>query len=281
MRLQFGRLGGTRKGDLQLVQTSADKTRLRLSKQLFESAEYDAITAADSKIRDWVKARALPADVGMIGAPLVPLAVLPVIEERLTKYMAERESLVADFLRVYQEERTRAQAELSDQFDPRDYPPEAEAATAFAFRWWYTALEVPEGLPPELAERERAALQERLADAEVQIRGALRESLAGLCAHLVDRLTPAEGGKKKRFFDSAIGNLVEFLELFGSRNVTGDADLATLANKARAIVENVSPDAIRRDAPMRDTVRAAMSEVAAAAGALAADMPRRKFNWDA
>jgi hypothetical protein len=97
-------------------------------------------------------------------------------------------------------------------------------------------------------------------------------------------LTPGADGARKIFRDSAISNLVEFLELFSARNVTGDTDLSALAERARAITATAIPEHLRdkgrQGEDLRTQVARQTAEVKAAVDGLIQSEKRRRFNLD-
>lgn len=285
LRLEFRRLGNSRKGDLGQVTTDADKDRLRLSKVLFDCPQYKALGTFDNALRAWILSRALdvPA-IGFSGTYILPVSLLEATEARLRAAIEEREALVLAFLETYIAQRETARVELGTQFRESDYPDVQEAAKAFGVSWRYVTFEIPKSLPPELLERERENMRVQVEDMTTQVREALRETLSGLLGHLTERLTPGADGARKIFRDSAVSNLQEFLELFSGRNVTGDAELSNLAEKARAIVTAAVPEHLRdkgrQGEDLRTQVARQAGEVKAAVDALIQTESRRRFNLD-
>jgi hypothetical protein len=75
--------------------------------------------------------------------------------------------------------------------------------------------------------------------------------------------------------------LVEFLDLFGARNVTRDDQLARLVAQARGIIADATPDSLKSDVGLRERVRNGMQQVTAAVDTLIRDTPRRRrFDLD-
>lgn len=278
MRVSFSRLGNIRKADLDKVTTDADKGRLKLGKVLFVSDEYAAISAFDTALTLWVQRRAIPCDIGYRGVSVLPLALLGVVEQRFEQARTERELLVTKFLQVYDSERDIARQRLNGQFSEADYPSVDSVRAEFGFRWTYVTFEVPKNLPEGLRDREGKKLQEKFEAVEVEVRDALRSALADLLGHLTDRLKVDEDGKPKIFRDSAVGNLIEFLELFRARDVTNDVALAALANKAQAVIRGVGAGVLREPGMFRDKVRENLAAVKSDLDKLIIATPRRKFD---
>ena len=284
LRLEFGRLGNSREGDKEQIQVNAEKSRLRLSKVLFDCPEYAAIAKFDNELRAWVLQRAIQVDVGFRGVYVLPVSLLQNVEQHLTEAIAARDTVVMAFMETYNAQRKTARAELRDQFRESDYPDVGDAMRAFRLRWRYVTFEVPQNLPPEILERERAEREAAFADMTAQVREALRATLSGLLGHLSERLTPTADGQRKIFRDSVVSNLVEFLELFDSRNVTGDDELSKIAQRARQVVESATPEHLRDKGSNGESLRQSVASMSAALKTAVDNLieteHRRRFNFD-
>lgn len=280
LRVSFSRAGNDRKASLDSVETEADKRRLRMVKKLFTCKEYTAIQSFDIKLTTWLDSRAIPCDVGYRGIKLLPLSLLSEVENRLNEAATERTALVSEFLQVYDTERTKAQAELKEFFDHKNYPPVGTVAEKFGIEWWYVTFKVPETLPEGLRQEQQAKLEERFSNMETDVRNALRETLNRLMETLVDQLKPESNGKKRRFYDSSIENLSEFLRLFSVRNVTNDTELNTLAAAAEQIIAGATGETIRKDQSLRASLHDRASEILEAVSNLVQTQSNRKFKLD-
>jgi hypothetical protein len=280
LRLSFSRAGNVRKGDLGKVQCDADKERLKLGKVLYVSEQYAAVQAFDNALGAWVSSRAILADTGMRGVSILPRALLGDVDKRLQAAEVERAALVDKFMVVYDAEREKGRERLNGQFRESDYPPADEVRASFGLRWSYIQFGAADGLPPEIAERERNKLRERFSEVEADVREALRVGLRDLVAHLSERLKPGPDGKRQIFRDSAVENLRDFLTLFAARNVTRDGELASLAEKAQAVIRNADPQRLRDSVLLRDGVRSELESVKASIDGLISSQPRRKFNLE-
>jgi len=280
IRLAFSKAGNSRKGDIDKVQTEADKTRCTFNKRLFDCPEYKAIGTFDGLLKGYVMARAIPCDAGFTGVALLPLALLPQVEEKLAGAEIDRAELVGKFLDTYDEQREKAKTAFADQYNAADYPDKTNVAQQFGLRWAYVTFETPENLPAGVAEREAKKLEAKFMEVEADVTGAMREAMAGLVSHLVETLTPREDGKKRKFYDSTVEKLAEFLTLFSARNVTNDTDLAALADKAKTMLGKVDPAALRENNTIRERIRAEAGELKAALDKLVETCPRRRFSLD-
>jgi len=74
--------------------------------------------------------------------------------------------------------------------------------------------------------------------------------------------------------------LQDFLATFDLRNVVDDQELKEQVEKARALLEGVSTDALRNMPLVRARVREGMADLAAQMDVLAGDRISRKFRFD-
>jgi len=77
-----------------------------------------------------------------------------------------------------------------------------------------------------------------------------------------------------------VEKLRDFLATFDLRNVVDDQELKEQVEKARALVEGVSTDALRNMPQVRARVREGMAAVAAQMDTLVGDRVGRKFRFD-
>lgn len=280
LRLSFCRLGAVRKADKSEIQTDSDKDRLKLGKVLFVSPEYKAIQSYDNDLLAWVQSRAIPCNVGVRGVSVLPLALLDSVEKRFGQAKEDRAALVESFLSVYDSEREEGRRRLNGMFRESDYPAADVVRAAYSFSWSYLTFKTPDNLPDDVKAREADKLKAKFEEAEIEVREALRVGLSELVGHLCERLTPGPDGKRQIFRDSAVNNLVEFLEIFRARNVTGDDELQALCDKAQSVIRGVRPDALRDGRAVREMVRERLGEVKTAVDGLIASAPRRKFNLE-
>ena len=127
-------------------------------------------------------------------------------------------------------------------------------------------------------EREKAVVA--MSEACTEIQQVMRASLLELVSHLRDRLGDQPDGKPQRLRESTLQKLRDFLGTFDLRNVVDDQELREQVEKARALLEGVSTDALRNMPLVRAFVREGMADVAAQMDVLAGDRVSRKFRFD-
>lgn len=269
-----------RMGKMDEVETSADKSRLKLTKQLIDSKEYDLVISYLNETRAWVLARTMPFFGFKAGIYLAKLSAIETIEAELPERLAKLQELVGELEKVYPVKIEEAREKLNGQFNLADYPREGSLSSLFGIQWNWIAFSVPEGLPPEIRQAEEAKLKERFAQAQEEITAALREGFATLVSHATEKLKSEPGEKVKTFRDSLIGNIQEFIDTFSFRNLNNDQDLAFWVGKASEIVKGLNPDTLRKDETLRAKVKAQFDEVNTALSGMIAEKPSRKFNLE-
>jgi hypothetical protein len=156
-------------------------------------------------------------------------------------------------------------------------------AGAFRFEVRYLTVSVPptlEGVSAELFARERAKAEAQWAEAAEAIQQALRESMGALVTRMVDRLTPDPDGKPKGFRAGLITAMEEFLQFFKARNLTDDAALAALVDKARLVMKGVDLRAIRQSSEVRETVRDGFTRIQRVMDQMVMTRPTRGIRFE-
>lgn len=279
IKLHLGLLGNSRKVSSSRVEVDADKALIRVSKTLLDSEELQAIRTLDGDIRRYLYDTCLPFDVGI---HLLPLALLETVDESLREFKQKRDELVEAFLGAYPRLCREAAGRLRTLYNPSDYPPVDEVRSRFTLSWQCLSYGVPQQLgeiSARIFETEREKAAQAMSQACEEIQQVMRASLVELVTHLRDRLGDQPDGKPQRLRESTVQKLREFLATFDLRNVVDDQELKEQVEKARALLEGVSTDALRNMPLVRARVREGMAEVAARMDVLAGDRVSRKFRF--
>jgi hypothetical protein len=176
-----------------------------------------------------------------------------------------------------------AAVRLRTLYNPADYPPVHEVRACFTLSWQYISYGVPDQLgeiSARIFETEREKAAEAMSQACDEIQRVMRASLLEMVNHLRDRLADQPGGKPQRLRESTVQKLRDFLATFNLRNVVDDQELKEQVDKARALLEGVSTDALRNMPLIRAQVREGMADLAAQMDVPAGDRVSRKFRFD-
>lgn len=260
------------------VDSTPDKSMLRLTKSLLTCKELDAIRKLDGQIRLYLYKRALPS-VRRKGVYFVPLGEVGKVDQRMEEFKIERDVLVEAFCAVYETAKEEAKKSLGDLYNEHDYLPVNEVRDSFVFTTSFQSAGVAEPLKdayPELFAREQQKAQKQWAEAAVEIQQVMRAGLKELVDHMVDRLQGNGDGKPKVFRDSLVTNFTEYLEMFEPRNVVDDKQLAELVSKCKGVLAGVKADDLRDTPKMRQAVTASLSQVKSVLDQMVVDKPGRK-----
>lgn len=251
----------SRRGDLDLIETEADKGLLRLGKDLVACEEYQAITRLDQNfysILDWKDGqRALPFQFKR-GIYLIPAAMISDIETRLWEYEKERQERVNVFIEAYPAEIGKSADRLKNQFRADDYPPAYEVARRFYIEWQWIALDTPEVLAEmdkNLYQREKAKAASQWEETIEIIKQALRDQMRGFCGEMIDRLTPKENGHLRQIRDSWLEKLQDFLATFEARDIADDVDLRVIIAEMREKMRGLPAEELRSDEQLREAIK--------------------------
>jgi len=253
---------------------------LKGAKVLIDPDCLSSVRSVLSKARTHLQKAALPFPIH--GLNLVPKETLTRVDESLRQMKSEFEAEVEKFIESYESEREKARESLGHLFSESDYP--IDVRRKFRFEWRFITMDVPGKsgiLSPELYEREKEKFQVLMEETRELATLALREEFAGIVRHMVERLSGEEDGKPKKFKNSMMEKMGEFLESFGDRNLFDDEKLAVLVDQARDVVSGLSTDELRQDANLRSYIAEEMNQLRVAVNGALEDLPRRKIRMAA
>jgi hypothetical protein len=290
VRVKFNKVGTSRKIPSGAVETDSDRDLIRVSKTLYDSSEMKAVKKFDGEIRAWIYSRCLSSYIDD-GLYFISLQSLKDFDEQMKKFEVQRaalvESLVAASERIIDQDKNR----LRSNFRESDYKSPDALRKAFSLYWRYVSFVAPkslEAVSEDLYKKAQDQINADIADATAMVRYALREEMKSLVDWTVNRLTPDEGGKKKIFRSKTkegeeIGftaKMKDFLSCFQGRNITEDAELQQLVQKAQALMAGVDPEKLRTSDMDRDYVRAGFEELKAELDTMVKDAPLRAIEVD-
>ena len=211
------------------------------------------------------------------------------VQEFEDELRASLEKLSADYLPavkgdyVFSKERARGtpvkQGGLGPLYREADYPTADEFCGNFGLEWQWLALGVPEDLPAALRAEAAEKLERQFTEAAEEVKLALRESFSDLINHASEKLKPAAPGEKQQVFrDSLIGNITQFCEVFESRNLMNDQDLAQLVTQAKQVLTGIQPDKLRKYANAREEAKASFDAIKSQLDAMITVKKGRKFD---
>lgn len=251
---------------------------LSAGKKLLDTSHpaFKAVTAIKSKIASVWKSMSLP-----FPEPGVRLIRRDKIDEfvgLMEEYKAELADAVANLDRHYGDLKIAAAERLGRLFDPADYP--ETLIGLFDVSWDFPSVEPPDYLKelnPALYEAERARVAARFDEAVQMAEQAFLDEFAKLVGHLAERIGGGDGGERRVFRDSAVGNLNGFFERFKSLNVRSNDQLDALVAQAQQAVRGVGAKDFRGSGDLRQRVATQLSQVQSALDGLMVERPKRKI----
>jgi hypothetical protein len=260
-----------------------DRDTLRVGKLILESAELDAIKEIDGKIRRYVYTRALPVNFFRSGVYLLPIDLLGQVDDELQSFATKRAALVSAFLAVYPALVESARDKLRALYNPAEYPDARDVAAMFSFTWRYVTFETPgklNSISRAIFQRESEKMARDLQGAAENVRQALRVAMGEVVAEMVEKMTDTASGKRQIFRDSSIARVQDFLATFTARNLTDDVELATLVERAGALVKGITPAELRDDATLRADIREGFATIKANIAPMLTSRPTRAIAFD-
>lgn len=277
--LDFSLFGITRTIDTREVinKEESNPAFFRAQKVLLDSPEYSAVKSCDSAIKTYVKSRALPSFFKS-GVFLLPIALVDEVDSMLTQWLTIRRKLVEEFKAVYIAQKEAAKQDLGPKYNEKDYPSADGMVTYFDFKWSYVTLKTPQslaGVSAEIFQREQAKAEAQWKEAYGEIQGMLRAQMLEMVSHMQDKLTPGEDGKRKVFHASSLEKVGDFLSVFDARNITNDAQLKSLVDRAREMMDGLDVDLLKDNERIRKRVAQGMAEIKEQLSTMIVEAPSR------
>jgi hypothetical protein len=224
--------------------------------------------------RNTIQKHALPFPITSIY--LVPKESLVSIDSALQSYQERFWEKVSGFEEVYSQAVDEARGFLGELFNQTDYP--NNIRRKFKFEWRFLTLNTPEQtsiLSPEVYTREKAKFQAMMDEARELASITLADELGKIVTTLTERLTSSD--KPRTLSKSMFNKLNEFLDGFEKRNLFNDETLVELTQKAKSIVNGVSPLGISYNEEIRKKIKNEMAKLNHSIEDAIEELPRRKL----
>ena len=263
------------------VEVDADKKLLRVTKQLLDSPELEAIKSLDREVTAYINSRCSPS-MFRGGVFLVAYALLDEVNSRLLDFQVKREHLVKAFLAAYPRQCEEIAKRLKSVHNPADYPPVSVVASKFYFDWQVFEIGLPgkiKTVSAEIYEQERKKAEAHWTEAAIEIQSVLRLAMKELVDHMVNRLEAKDDGKQKTISKSMLPNLNDFLDTFRARNIANDGELQKLVEDARQLLKDVDVGALRNSDATRNKIQTGFATIKTKLDAMVVDKPTRKITF--
>jgi hypothetical protein len=294
VKAETGRVIGVEADSAQAKQYKVTKCLLA------ECKEYDRITTYLSRAKQWIYDRTLPFPILRKGGIRLAtqdvvettpdgrqLTSIDVVDAEIPKFNKMLQvQLIPELQDKWDEVKAENQKILEEkgQFRDEDYPSKESLLKLFGISHSFVQLSVPQNLPPEIREREIAKFEAQAAKARDEILWNTREIFQSIVERLVENLSTCgqenEKGRKTKFYESNIQNLVEFVDTFAFKNLLNDQQLSDLVGKSRELLKGVTVKGVKTDAELRESVQSKFTEVKAAVDKMLEERPSRIMSFD-
>jgi len=277
----FHKPGMTRRGDLSLVETEADKRQLGLSKRIIESPEYKEVGLVASHCRAFLRNLEL-AGPFKTGRHLLTLPLL----ESAYRHVGDAEVRYAEaaerFLAVYPSQVEQAKTMLADQYRAEDYPAVDTLREAFRVEKRVTTWSTPDAsqIGEYLYSQEKARAAVELAAIADDAKLALREGIKALAAKLAKALGYKDSGHRQTLTPATYQKVADWLAIFDKRDVMNDSDLGAVVTEIKAALEGKGLDDLRTNRGVRDEVRRNLDGAIERLDTLLVDAPSRVVSFE-
>ncbi len=233
-----------------VIVTTAKASELRSQKRLIDSPELDEIRSQDSRLKRFIESQS--ASAGCESTRFVLSSEVEHIWRAMEAYRTiRRPELVATFMAKYRAAEATdfaaQRADLGNEFNRKDYKPADEVEAGFEFSYTIRNVGTLEltGLPSFIVELETKKEQEQRAVAVEEFKGILRMSAMELVESLYNQVKPNVDGKKRRFTDACVTNLLSFVANFDKHNIAGDLGMNPVIADLKRALKGVTPEQLK------------------------------------
>ncbi|MBI3352653.1 MAG: hypothetical protein HY036_08745 [Nitrospirae bacterium] len=252
------------------MHTEADPDFIRGTKYLVDRSYLKPVEQVRNSARSYLRSHSLPFPITSI--LFIPRDMINKIEAKLWEYKEEFLRQTDDFVAQFENAKRVAQLKLNGLFNEGDYP--EEMSSRFEFNWKFFAVTAPGKmsiLDPALLRREEERFVQMINDFRENAVSVLRLRFSEMVSRIVDRLS----GEDKRFKNSTIGNIQEFLSCFDQLNINNDEELKREVERVKGILAGVDPTALRSNADFRIGIATQMTQVQDQLNTMMENRPKR------
>lgn len=260
-------IGNTAKGDIDEIETDADRKMLRLSKSLLDCEEYRNLHRIASTIRKEIRQVCIGTssekfqgkdgktyqiggglnDMIKQGCYITPLRSVPKVQDIIKEFQPIFDDALTKLIEVYENEIRKSKARLGSQFKRSDYFPVERLRDLCFITYKYLDVGIPDslrGISQELFESEQKKASEVWANATKSMDDLLTVAFSKIVDSMLEKLNP-ETGKKKRLTESGLQQIKDFIADFPAKNISNNKELEEMVDKFRKIIGGRDLDKIK------------------------------------
>lgn len=264
-----------------VMKSDVDPGKLKGGKVLFVSEEYDAIETFKAQRRQEFANLGIPFPLGD-SMYLIRIGNIPAADALGKRTIREMENLVASLKAVYPKQITPEAVKLGSIYNAGDYKnvDALDSLFQFSMKWMHFGVpDVLKEIDAEIWEQERIRTAEVWKQAKEEGMLLLRRMMTEMVSRLVLAVTPNGDGSRKRFYGTAVTDLVDFFEVFENRNLAGDDELKAVVAKMKEVVADKPVEAFKSDEAFRASVVKAGAEIQGQLQAMLIDAEERVIRF--
>lgn len=247
------------------LEDRVNKTFLSMMGKIYVSPELRAIRGLDLRLTMKIASMALPSILRTGSTWVLPITLIPACDQLLDETQVLRIQLVSTLIRQFDDRVTEMRSQLGPIADQFNWLTGEDISTKFGMSWSYYSFGVPESLAnfdPLLYEREKARMIQSLAEQESMILNALYEGAMTMLSRLESNLTVnPETGNLKRFYDSSLQNIRDFLELLPQRQLVPAPQFEALMARTRDLLSGLDAKELRKSGDLAIGLQASVTRI--------------------
>jgi len=262
----------------QQYEVDADRDMVRATKKILQCPEYEFLLQLKRSIHRRLRTLALPGEILRAGVYPVSVPMVESVEKTLEDFLVRWGVGVLGLGEVWDLRVREIEDRLRALYDEEDYPSWERVRGCFDVRWNYFAMNTPQvlqAISAKLFTREQAKATVQWNEMLEEIRDGLRLTFKELVDALVDKLTPAPDGTRKKLV--GVDRLLEFLDTFSKKDVADDEQLRVLVEETGSLLSDQDISQLRKDQGLRELVQERMQSVKVVLDSLVEDAPARQI----
>jgi len=268
-------------GTWRHVETADTNSEVRASKRIVKASSISAMRRLHYKVRAALSRHALNS-LFRPGVYVIPLdnikTVDAVLQDAVVEMNTIKEEIIAEWPSIFADGRER----LGNLFDPSDYCSALAAAGEFDMGYRYVPIaQTPDILKHLAADTYKADLDRTRKETEKELetfRQGLRVTLLEIVENMRKTLTKPDGEKRvfgQRFFK----RLDEFLDTFGTKNLSDDGALQAVVTQLRQVADGTDISNLKESTDVQIALQESLQDISESMTALMIDDGERLIDF--
>jgi hypothetical protein len=270
--------------DLSTIEVDAEKSALRVSKELLKSAAFQKIQSLDVQIRQYMHEVCIPGHKFLKGGMyLVPPTMLTTVDEMLIGFFEQRAALIEEFISSYPQNVEEAKNRLRALFNEAEYLSPNQIRNGFFHDHSYFSFKAAGNLQKisaEICKREEEKAKKRVDEFVKDIEATLTLQAQSVVSDLIDRIKGGDDGKPKMLRKDTVEGWQKFFALLKERNVSGNVTLNEIAETGANILNGITSEDIKKSDITKKNLLDTFQELQGSLSETVTVKPKRKLKFD-